>query len=170
MQARAVLLQTEGSVLHVHPFDWWFGLFYQQRGKKLTLIKSADDPAGTCICSRLCRVGPHRGHKPGPTSPAELLLPDPGRGVPISMGANEAPLPRAAAWGEFLLNCSGSPVLSAQSQPELYLGTSPLLPFQFRCSFFAMQRGWGGPPCPATFLISFLHIKTMTHLKLPGSC
>lgn len=72
--------------------------------------------------------------------------------------------------GEFLLFCSGSPLLSAQMQAELYLGTSPLLPFQFRCSFFEMKGGGGGTPHPATFLISFLQIKTTIYLKLPDSC
>ena len=36
--------EAEGSILHIHPSNWCFGLFYQQRGKKLMLIKSADDP------------------------------------------------------------------------------------------------------------------------------
>lgn len=36
--------KAEGSILHIHPFSCCFGLFYQQRGKKLMLIKSADDP------------------------------------------------------------------------------------------------------------------------------
>lgn len=36
--------KAEGSILHIHPFSCCFGLFYQQRGKKRMLIKSADDP------------------------------------------------------------------------------------------------------------------------------
>lgn len=36
--------KAEGSVLHIHPFNWCFGLFYQQCGNKLVLIKAADCP------------------------------------------------------------------------------------------------------------------------------
>ena len=69
--------------------------------------------------------------------------------------------------GEFLLFCSDSPLLSAQTQAELYLGTSPLLPFQFRCSFFEMKGAGEGHTILQ--LISFLQIKTTIYLKLPDS-
>lgn len=43
--------KAQGSILHLHPFNWGFVLFYQWCGKKLALIRSADDPeiAGTEI-------------------------------------------------------------------------------------------------------------------------
>lgn len=71
--------------------------------------------------------------------------------------------------GEFLLFRGGSPSLSAQKQAEFYLGSSPLLPFQFRSSFFETKGGGGGTHHPATFLISFLQIKTTICLKLSDS-
>lgn len=64
--------------------------------------------------------------------------------------------------------CVSSPLLSAQSQAELYPGTSPLLLSQFRCSFLEAKWGSeGGRPPPATFLISSLQIRATICLKLP---
>jgi len=88
-------------------------------------------------------------------------------GSPQLHGWEQTRLPSAGRphEGEFLLFCSGCPLLSAQTQAELYLGTSPLLPFQFRCSFSEMKGGGGGTPHPAMFLISFLQIKTTIYLN-----
>lgn len=59
------------------------------------------------------------------------------------------------------------PLPPPQSQAELYLGTSPLLPSQFRCSLFEAKWGRGETTPPATFLISSLQTKATTCLEVP---
>lgn len=77
------------------------GLFYQQRGKKRMLIKSADDPGGTCISSPLCTEQDLTGGtNPAPHAPQSCPCWTRGGGSPSPwLGANEAPRPRAPAWG-----------------------------------------------------------------------